>query len=256
MGIVVSVNVGAPRKVTTTKRVVRTAIWKAPVAGRVAVRGVNVAGDEQADRTVHGGPDKAVYAYAIEDTEWWKAKLTRDAGLARQPTPSDERTEPASDAGPAQQPVSSYAQAGSDRPLGPGAFGENLTFRGVDVSGALIGERWAVGTTVLEVCQPRLPCFKLGLRMGDPRFPRRFAAADRPGAYLRIIRPGDIGAGDAVEVVERPDHDVTVALVARAYLRDHTALPHLLTAPALPEDWRAIAAEAARAAQPGARSAT
>jgi MOSC domain-containing protein YiiM len=200
-GRVESVNVGAPRAVQVDGRTVWTAIWKSPVEGRVPLRGVNLRGDDQADRTVHGGPDKAVYAYGAEDTEWWEAEL----GVS----------------------------------LGPGAFGENLTVRGLPASEAVIGERWAVGSALLEVAQPRLPCFKLGLRMGDPRFVKRFAAAGRPGAYLRVIREGDIGAADAIDVVARPAHGVTSALVSRAILRE----PHLLTAaqqaPELPGDLRA-----------------
>lgn len=199
-GLVRTVNVGAVRSLTLGARTIRTAIWKEPVDGRVAVRGVNLAGDDQADRSVHGGPDKAVYAYAIEETQWWETALGRS--------------------------------------LGPGAFGENLTTAGIDVSHALVGERWAIGSTLLEVVQPRLPCFKLGLRMDDPQFPRRFAHADRPGAYLRILQEGDIGAGDQVDVVHRPDHQVTVELIARAYLREHDLLPRVLEAPELSRDWR------------------
>ena len=200
-GLLAAVSVGRPRLATYRGRTVSSAIWKQPVAGRVAVRGVNVAGDDQADRTVHGGPDKAIYAYAAEDTAWWEPEL--------------------------------------DRELGPGAFGENLTTRGIDVSQALVGERWAIGSTVLEVAQPRLPCFKLGLRHGLPDLTRRFARALRPGAYLRIVQEGEIGAGDRIEVLSRPDHDVTIALTARAYLFDHELLPHVVEAPALPEAWRA-----------------
>jgi MOSC domain-containing protein YiiM len=197
----VSVNVGRPRDVPTGKRVVRTAIWKSPVDGRVAVRGVNLDGDDQADRSVHGGPDKAVYAYAIEDTRRFARELERDD-------------------------------------LGPGAFGENLTVEGLDVSGARPGDRWRVGTTLLEVVQPRLPCFKLGLRFGDPAFVRRFARAGRPGAYLRILEEGELRAGDAVEVVERAAHDVSVRFMMHAILVDHDALPELLAVPDLLPDWR------------------
>jgi MOSC domain-containing protein YiiM len=194
---ILSVNVGRPRLVDTGRRAVKTAIWKSPVAGRVPVRGVNVDGDDQADRSVHGGPDKAVYAYAIEETRQWEAELERE--------------------------------------LGPGAFGENLTTEGIDVSGALVGERWRVGTTLLEVVQPRLPCFKLGLRMGDPAFVKRFAQASRPGAYLRIVEEGDLGAGDGIEVdtVDLPDHGVTVRLVSDAILLDHDLAPQVLEAPQL-----------------------
>jgi MOSC domain-containing protein YiiM len=199
-GRVESVNVGEPRPVEVDGHIVWTAIWKSPVEGRAALRGVNLRGDDQADRTVHGGPDKAVYAYAAEDTEWWEAQL------------------------------------GSR--LGAGAFGENLTVRGLPVSEAVIGERWTVGSTVLEVAQPRLPCFKLGLRMGDPRFLKRFAAAGRPGAYLRVIHEGDIGSGDQIDVLSRPEHAVSSALVSRALLREPQLLPAALQAPELPADLR------------------
>jgi MOSC domain-containing protein YiiM len=196
-GHLLSVNVGRPRKVDSGRRTVLTAIWKTPVEGRVAVRGVNVEGDDQADRSVHGGPDKAVYAYAIEETRAWEAELGRQ--------------------------------------LGAGAFGENLTIEGLDVSGALLGERWRVGTTLLEVVQPRLPCFKLGLRMGDPAFVRRFGRASRPGAYLRIVEEGELGAGDPVEVDTGalPDHGVSVRLVSDAILLDHDLIPQVLEAPQL-----------------------
>ena len=200
-GVVESVNVGRPRTVRGERgREVTTAIWKHPIAGRVRVAGVNVEGDDQADRTVHGGPDQAVYAYAAEDTGWWEREL--------------------------------------GRALGPGAFGENLTVSGVDLTGALVGERWAVGSAVLEVRQPRIPCFKLALRMGDPRFVKRFARALRPGAYLGIVTEGELGAGDAVEVVKRPGHGVTVGLIAEVYQRDRSRVAELLAAPELPRSWR------------------
>jgi MOSC domain-containing protein YiiM len=192
-----SVNVGRPQQVSVRRgRPVMSAIAKAPVSGRVRVAGVNVDGDVQADRTVHGGPDKAVYAYASEDSLWWAARLARD--------------------------------------VGPGAFGENLTVEGVDVSGAVIGERWRVGTVELQVCQPRLPCFKLGLRFGDPAMLKRFAQANRPGAYLRILVEGELGAGDAVEIRDRPQHGVTIAQVARAIMLDESELAAAAAAPELP----------------------
>jgi MOSC domain-containing protein YiiM len=197
MGHLVSVNVGSARTVGTGRGGVRTAIWKTPTRGRVAVRGVNLDGDEQADRSVHGGPDKAVYAYAVEEIREWERELGRE--------------------------------------LGPAAFGENLTTEGIDVSGALVGERWRVGTALLEVVQPRLPCSKLGLRMADPGFVRRFGQASRPGAYLRIIEGGELGAGDEVQVdvASRPDHGVTVRLVSDAILIDPGLIPQVLRAPEL-----------------------
>src|SRR4051812_33756578 len=199
MARLLSVNVGRPQPVGLRRgKTVQSAIGKAPVDGRVRVEGVNIAGDDQADRRVHGGPDKAIYAYAREDTAWWERELGAE--------------------------------------LGPGAFGENLTVEGVDVSGALIGERWRLGTVELEVCQPRFPCFKLGLRFGDPQMLKRFTRAERPGAYLRIVREGEIGAGDAIEVADRPAHGITVAFVARAVMIDHALLRPAADAPELPGD--------------------
>lgn len=194
---VLSVNVGRPRPVNTGRRTILTAIWKAPVEGRVRVRGVNLDGDGQADRSLHGGSDKAVYTYAIEDTRAWEMEVGRE--------------------------------------FGPGVFGENLTTEGIDVSGALLGERWRIGTTVLEVVQPRLPCFKLGVRMNDPSFVKRFAQVSRPGAYLRIVEEGDLGAGDAIVVDDGtlPDHGVTLRLVFDAILIDHDLIPQALEAPHL-----------------------
>jgi MOSC domain-containing protein YiiM len=170
---------------------------------------VNLRGDDQADRSVHGGPDKAVYAYAAEEIELWEAEL--------------------------------------GKALGHAPFGQNLTVRGLPVSGAVIGERWAVGSAVLEVAQPRLPCFKLGLRMGDPLFPKRFAAAGRPGAYLRVVEEGDVGAGDGIDVLSRPAHGVTSALVSRALVGEPELLPAALEASELPAGLREWMGERAAA---------
>jgi MOSC domain-containing protein YiiM len=208
-GTIESVNVGEPRIVETGKRRIRTAIWKSPVTGTVPVRGVHVGDDVQANTKVHGGRDKAVYAYGRGDYDFWEREL-------------------------------------GERPV-PGNFGENLTIAGLDVSGAVVGERWRAGSVLLEVSEPRLPCSKLGLRMGDPRFPKRFGAADRPGAYLRIIEEGELAAGDQVEVVSSPDHGVTVALASRIQLHDHARAAVLLAAPELPEKILAWARERAPA---------
>jgi MOSC domain-containing protein YiiM len=202
---VVSVNVGSPRTVDWHGERVTSGIWKSPVSGRVAVRGVNLAGDDQADRTVHGGPDKAVYAYAIEDYDWWAGELGR-------------RLEPAT-------------------------FGENLTVRGLAVTNVLVGERWRIGSVLLEVAQPRLPCYKLGMRMSDAGFPLRFSAAGRPGAYLRILEEGELAAGDRIDVVHRPDHDLTVGDIARIYLRDRRQVYRMLEVAELPESWQQWARE-------------
>jgi MOSC domain-containing protein YiiM len=197
-GRLLSVNVGRPQQVSVRKgRPVMSAIGKAPVSGRVRVHGVNLDGDDQADRRVYGGPDKAVYAYAREDELWWAARLNRE--------------------------------------IPPGMFGENLTVEGLDVSGAVIGERWKIGDVELEVCQPRFPCFKLGLRFGDPQMVKLFAQAGRPGAYLRILAEGEIGAGDEVDITDRPSHQITVAQVANAVMLDESGLEAAAAAPALPE---------------------
>ena len=174
---IVSVNVGRPRDIVVDGRPVRTSIWKDPVAGRVAVRGVNVSGDDQSDRRAHGGDRKAVYAYAREELDWWGDRL----GAA----------------------------------LAPGTFGGNLTTEGLDVTDARVGERWRIGTTLLEVTQPRLPCYKLEARMDRPGFIDEFIDGGRPGAYLRIVEEGEVAAGDAVRIVSRPDDAPSVGEVMR-----------------------------------------
>jgi MOSC domain-containing protein YiiM len=201
---VLSVNVGRPRATEWHGRTVESGIWKEPVTGRVAVRGVNLDGDGQADLRVHGGPDKAVYAYAIEDYEWWAGEL----GHA----------------------------------LDPATFGENLTVAGLDLRAMVIGTRWRVGSAQLQVTQPRLPCFKLGMRMGDASFVEEFELAGRFGAYLRIVGEGDVGAGDTVEVGPSPADGITVFELGRA---EHSAnaafVERVLDDPAIPDNWRAWA---------------
>src|SRR5262245_627030 len=199
-GKVLSVNVGLPRAFEYNGRPARSAIWKSPVAGRVAARGVNLAGDDQADRRAHGGPDKAVYAYAVEDLGWWAQEI--------------------------------------GRPLEYGEVGENLTTEGIEVNGALVGERWAIGTTVLEGSEPRERGRRLGVRLNDMLFPRRFTAALRPGAYLRILVEGDVGAGDEIQVIERPNQELTVRDVLRIYAFDRQEVGRLLTTPGMSESWR------------------
>jgi MOSC domain-containing protein YiiM len=207
---VLSVNVGAVREFHYNGHPAKSAIWKSPVVGRIAARGVNLAGDDQADRKAHGGPDKAVYAYAVEDLRWWEAEV--------------------------------------GRPLAYAELGENLTTEGIAVNTALVGERWAIGTTVLEVAEPRIPCWRLGVRMNDKLFPRRFTEAVRPGAYLRIVVAGELGAGDEIRVVERPAHDLTIREVFRIYLHDHAAAARLLAVPQMSESWKRWAEKVLRAA--------
>jgi MOSC domain-containing protein YiiM len=200
IGHIESVNIGQPRKVTWHDRVVTTAIWKQPAKGRIAAAGVNLDGDDQADRRVHGGPTKSIYAYAIEDYHWW-------AG-----------------------------QTGS--PLTPGTFGENLTIAGIDLRAAVVGERWQVGSITARVTEPRIPCFKLGIRMGDTAFVGRFADAARPGTYLAIEQAGDVEAGDTIRLLDRPRHQVTIGDVERAYHGHPQLLQMLVDLEDLSESWR------------------
>ena len=150
-----------------------TAIDKRPVEGPVRVRTLGLFADVQADRAHHGGEDQAVYAYSQEDADWWAAEL--------------------------------------GHPVTPGLFGENLRVDGIPVSRALVGERWRVGTALLEVTHERSPCATFARRMGLPRWVKRFTDANRVGCYLRVLETGDLQAGDEVVVEHRPDHGVTVA---------------------------------------------
>ncbi|MEJ3744492.1 MOSC domain-containing protein [Actinomycetes bacterium KLBMP 9797] len=175
--------------------------------------GSGLVGDKIFDPAHHGGDDQAVYAYAREDLDAWEIELGR--GLPH------------------------------------GVFGENLTTRGVDVTGALIGERWQVGDEVLlEVSDSRIPCGTFAHWMADEGWIKRFTARATPGAYLRVVAPGMIRAGDAVTVVSRPDHDVTIGVVFRAFTREPELLPRLLVADALPAAVRAKVARRTGAAAP------
>jgi len=197
-----SVNVGKPRSVEWRGRVVTSAIWKDPVDGPVTVDGVNLLGDDQADRRVHGGNDKAVYAYSVEDYDWWAARTGT---------------------------------------LGPGTFGENLTTTGIDLSECRIGDRWHVGSAMLEVSQPRQPCFKLGIRMNDDGFPGVFAASQRPGTYLRVVTSGTVTAGDAIQVepAERPA--IRIGSLVETVVADEV-LRQAVDDPRVPDGWRETAA--------------
>lgn len=204
---VTSVNLARMRLLMLNGAPVKTGIFKEPVGGRTAVGPEGLESDQQADREVHGGLDKAVYAYSAEDYRWWSEQLGTE--------------------------------------LEPGRFGENLTVEGLDPSHAVIGERWRVGSALLEISEPRLPCSKLAAKMGDPKFVRRFAKALRLGAYLRVIETGEVAQGDAIEILERPDHGVTMELMGRSALEDRGLAAAVLEAPALSAAWRAWAEERA-----------
>jgi MOSC domain-containing protein YiiM len=173
---VTSVNVSAGTLIEWRGRRVLTGIFKRPVAGRVRVRVAGLDGDRQADLTVHGGALKAVYSYSLANYEWWNREL--------------------------------------GRALPPGMFGENLTIAGLDEETVAIGDRFAIGTTILEAVQPRLPCYKLGVRFGDPMMVKRFMRSGRFGTYFRVVSEGDVGAGDEVHLVYHdPSSAPVVSLV-------------------------------------------
>jgi MOSC domain-containing protein YiiM len=208
---VLSVNVGHPR-LNPWKQMKLTGIDKQPVEGPVMVKPpraagmglVGLAGDKVFDVRNHGGPDMAVYAFAREDLDDWAAQL--------------------------------------GRPLSNGMFGENLTTEGADVNGALIGERWRVGAgLVLEVSSPRVPCGTFQGWLAQAGWIKRFTLAARPGAYFRVIEPGEVQAGDPIEIVSRPDHGVTVSMTFRALTIEADLLPRLLAADALPRELRDLA---------------
>jgi len=194
---VVSVNVATPRIVRVGDRSVLTSIFKVPVEGRIAVRGNNLAGDRQADLTVHGGPHKAIYLYPAEHYSYWTDQL-------------DGTT------------------------LAPGAFGENLTTIGIDENSVRIGDRFRIGSAVVEVTQPRMPCYKLGIRFGRADMVKRFWLARRPGVYFSVIEEGDLAAGDAIAKIDEGPEPVTVGDVVRLFVgddRDPANLQRALRAP-------------------------
>jgi MOSC domain-containing protein YiiM len=195
----ISVNAGRPRPTEHSDLSV-TGIDKRPVDGFVSItvpgpkgtEPTGVEGDQICDTRHHGGPDQAVYAYAREDLDWWAGELGRE--------------------------------------LPGGVFGENLTTAELDVNRALVGERWLIGDAVLEVCAPRIPCRTFAGWLGERGWIKRFTEVARCGAYLRVVQPGRVRAGDGIQVVYAPDHDVTIELVFRALTTESDLLPRLLDA--------------------------
>jgi MOSC domain-containing protein YiiM len=204
---VVSVNVGLPREVMWHGRAVTTGIFKEPVAGRVALRTLNLDGDGQADLTVHGGEYKAVYCYLTEHYEYWRKE-----------------------------------SLGRDLPMG--MFGENFTTEGLSEDSAHLGDRFSVGSAEVVVTQPRLPCYKLGVRFGSDDMVRRFLASGRTGFYLAVTREGEVGVGDEIKVISRYENAVPVSEVTRLYIakrydaEDVKSLRRALRVAALPESWK------------------
>ena len=200
----ISINVGRPREIEWRGKTVRTSIFKDPVTGPIRVHKLNLAGDEQADLSVHGGVDKAVYAYPSEHYSYWRDELP-----------------------------------GIELPWG--AFGENLTTEGMLEGSLRIGDRLSIGSAEFLVTQPRLPCFKLAVRFGRPDMVKRFHRSARTGFYLAVVREGSISPGDPIQIVSEAQPTVTVAEIARLYTADEAEQDILRRASeiaALPDSWR------------------
>ncbi|MGH9776369.1 MAG: MOSC domain-containing protein [Candidatus Acidiferrales bacterium] len=203
----ISVNVGLPREVPWHEMTVTTAIFKQPVSGRVALRKLNLDGDRQGDLTVHGGEHKAVYAYPLAHYAYWKKELP-----------------------------------GRELPLG--MFGENLTVDGLLEDSVHLGDRLSVGSAELVVTQPRLPCYKLGLRFASDDMVKRFLASGRTGFYFKVAREGEVGAGDEIAVLSRDPNAVPVSEITRLYVAkrysdaDVASVRRALLVAALPESWK------------------
>ncbi|MBA3350932.1 MAG: MOSC domain-containing protein [Blastocatellia bacterium] len=199
-----SVNVGLPREIEWKGKLVRTSIFKAPVSGRVRVKKLNLDGDQQSDLSVHGGIEKAVYAYPSEHYAFWREELP-----------------------------------GVDLPWG--SFGENFTTEGLLDRAVHIGDRFRAGSAEFVVTQPRMPCFKLGLRFGRADIIKRFLQSGRAGFYFAVTQEGEVAAGDAIELLARDEHGISVTEVVNLYTKDAANQDLLRRAselPALPEDWR------------------
>ena len=201
---ILSLNVGRPRLVARDGEPVSTGIFKEPVAGRVRLRTLNLDGDRQADLSVHGGPYKAVYVYPSEHYDFWKRELPE-----------------------------------LDLPWG--MFGENFTTTGFSETAVNIGDKFCVGTAEVMVTQPRLPCYKLGIRFGRADIIKRFLASERTGFYLSVLHEGEVGVGDAFELLQTDSHQVKVTDITRLYTSEKNnvaLLRRAIAVEALPESWR------------------
>ncbi|HEY0077364.1 MAG TPA: MOSC domain-containing protein [Pyrinomonadaceae bacterium] len=202
---IVSVNVGRPRLVVWKGRTVSTGIFKEPVEGRIAVRTLNLEGDRQADLAVHGGVTKAVYAYPAEHYTFWANEL-------------------------------------SGTELRWGTFGENLTVEGLSESLVHIGDYFRVGSAELMVTEPRMPCYKLGIKFGRDDIVERFRLSGLSGFYLSVVTEGELGTGDSIHLIKRDESASTVADIVRLYVRDrddNEGIRRALATPALPDKWKA-----------------
>lgn len=201
---VVSVNVGLPREVLWKRRSVLTGIFKEPVAGRVRVRRLNLDCDRQADLSVHGGPEKAIYVYPADYYPAWRKELP-------------------------------------DMDIPWAMFGENLTVEGLRDDTVHIGDQFRIGSTLVAVTQPRMPCYKLGIRFGRDDILKRLLTSGRTGFYFAVLEEGDVATGDPITLVKRDELAIPVAEITRLYTskkREIEALRRVVRLEALPEDWR------------------
>jgi MOSC domain-containing protein YiiM len=200
----ISVNVGLPRVVMSNGDPVSTGIFKEPVAGRVVLRTLNLDGDRQADLSVHGGPSKAIYAYPSEHYDYWKHELP-------------------------------------EMKLPWGMFGENFTSAGLFESELSIGDKFRVGSAVVMVTEPRMPCYKLGIKFRRSDIVKRFLASERTGFYFAVLQEGEVGVGDSIEMIEGSKHNVKVSDITLLYTREkHNVglLRRAMEVEALPESWK------------------
>ncbi len=201
---ILSVNVGLPREVLFREEIVTTGIFKEPVEGQVKLRKLNLDGDKQADLTVHGGEDKAVYAYPMEHYDYWHRELPNTA-------------------------------------LPWGMFGENFTTEGLIEDAVNIGDRFHIGSSEVVATQPRMPCYKLGVKFGRMDVVRRFLASGRPGIYFKVLQEGEVEAGDSIELISKDENNITVKDIVRLYVKDNKdieSMQRAIRVRALPIGWR------------------
>jgi len=201
---ILSVNVGLPREVLSGKDIVTTGIFKEPVEGPVKLRKLNLDGDKQADLTVHGGEDKAIYAYPVEHYDYWQLELPNTA-------------------------------------LPWGMFGENLTTEGLNEDAINIGDSFRMGSAEVVATQPRLPCYKLGIKFGRMDIVRRFLTSGRPGIYFKVLLEGEVEAGDSIDLISKDENNITIKDIVRLYVKDNKdieSMQRAIRVKDLPIGWR------------------